>query len=158
MIRSPHWFANKLPSAQRRLTRRLRAATRKTGDDGFVLLESVVSIGLITVVTAALGVFFVTTSQTTNHLRARQEAIQLADSGIEKIRSYAPNSLKTGRDEESVKNQYIAGKAGPAALSDVLKRMSSEPYSIPADDRQSAHQHSFPRLHSARLLVIGRSG
>jgi type II secretory pathway pseudopilin PulG len=94
-------------------------------DGGFVLLESVVAIGVVAVLMAALTTLFITTSQTTNHLRVRQEAIQLADTGVEQIRAYNPASLASGRDAASVATQYNAGVAtgSPAALSTVLNTM-----------------------------------
>lgn len=118
------------PVARRETGRALPKHAAKRSDDGFILLESIVSIGIAAVVMAALTTLFITTSQTTNHLRLRQEAIQLADSGIEEIRAYDPQTLANGRDSNSVSLQYNAGLAlGSTTLSNVLRSMvpSSDP-------------------------------
>jgi type II secretory pathway pseudopilin PulG len=96
----------------RRLHVGLTARRRQSDDDGFVLLESVVAIAVVTVLMAALTALFNSTTSATNHLRIRQGAIQLAESGIEQVRAYAPHSLVTGRDAQSAVSQYQAGLAG----------------------------------------------
>src|SRR6266516_584210 len=98
MIRFRRQLVNRIAALRLPTRRVLRART----DDGFVLLESVISIGLVMVIVAALTALFTTTNQTTSHLRVKQEAIQLADSGIERVNSYTPEELMTGRDAQSV--------------------------------------------------------
>jgi hypothetical protein len=97
---------------------------------------------------AALTTLFITTSQTTNHLRIKQEAIQLGDSGIEQIRAYSPSSLASGRDAATVAAQYNFGIAAttPAALSTVLKTL------VPTSDPNtpSAQAPSTPPACVAR--------
>ncbi|MEO9239749.1 MAG: Ig domain-containing protein, partial [Jatrophihabitantaceae bacterium] len=71
-------------------------------DGGFVLLESIISITLITIIMAALGVFYTSTMQTSNHLRHDQSAAQIADNAIEAVRAIDPTSVLSGRDLASV--------------------------------------------------------
>ncbi|MDQ2749889.1 MAG: Ig domain-containing protein, partial [Actinomycetota bacterium] len=106
-----------------------RGLTRNAGDEGFVLLESIVAIAVVTIVVAGLSALFVSTSQTTNHLRIRQAAIQLADSGVDTVRAYAPGTVQNGRDPDTVEDQYRTGIAStaPSALSAAL-RMVADPY------------------------------
>lgn len=104
---------------------RHRATSRRSGEDGFILLESLLSIALVTVIMGALTTLFITTNQTTTHLRLRQQAIQLADTGIEQARAYSPSVLKAGRDSVSVATQYNAvTSTGSPALYALLHTMS----------------------------------
>ena len=102
-----------------------RRANRRgdAGQDGFILLESIISIGLVSVIMASLTTLFISTGTTTNHLRLRQEAIQLAESALEQVRDYAPNALVTGRDTQSVTQQFATA---PAGVTGVLATMVKE--------------------------------
>ncbi|MGI8665515.1 MAG: putative Ig domain-containing protein [Jatrophihabitans sp.] len=86
-------------------------ARRATADDGFILLESIISITLITVIMAALGVFFTTTIRTSGHLRRDQTASQVADSAVEQVRAIDPTSVISGRDNASVVSENAAAPA-----------------------------------------------
>jgi type II secretory pathway pseudopilin PulG len=61
-----------------------------------VLLESIVSISLITVIMAALAMLFVTVIKVDNQQRAKQAAIQVADSAVGTVRSYHTTDLVPG--------------------------------------------------------------
>jgi hypothetical protein len=117
---------------------RLRRRERSADDGGFVLLESIIAMGLITVIMGGLVTMLTATVQTTNHLRIRQEAIQLADTQVEKIRAHAPTALRTGRDPKSVGDQYNAGTAptAPPELSGMLNTIAtvSDPDPLLAPD------------------------
>ncbi len=127
---------------------RTRLSGRQSGgDDGFVLLESVVSIGLITVMMGALTTLFITTGQTTAHLRARQQAIQLADSAIEQVHAFAPSSLKSGRDAQSVATQYTNGTSTPGTLATMLATMT--PVSDPNATAGAGNLASTPAVAPA---------
>src|SRR5436305_13090179 len=92
----------------------LAALTRRgdAGDGGFILLESMIAITLITLIAAALGTFFVNGVASTNQQRARQFATQVAATALERLRSIPASDLKTGRDQHSVTDQFNA--ASPA--------------------------------------------
>ncbi len=102
---------------------RRRRRDKDADDGGFVLLESIVAMGIVTVIMAALMTLLTTTIKTTSHLRTRQEAIQLADTQIEKIRAFAPTALVTGRNAATVAPQYNDGVAStsPPDLANLLK-------------------------------------
>lgn len=85
------------PLARRLLSRR--------EDDGFTLLESLISITLITVVMGALGMFFVTVVQNLGHNRQAQVAAQLANGALDKVRQIGAASAISGRTEASVEFQ-----------------------------------------------------
>ncbi len=88
-----------------------RRAADRQDDGGFVLLESLIAITLITIIMGAMATFFVNGVTSTNQQRARQAATQLADTAVESIRSLNPSDLVTGRDSASVTTQFGAASA-----------------------------------------------
>lgn len=94
--------------------RDVRAVTRTRagrGEDGFILLESLIAISLITVVMGALASLTINVVSGTNELRARQGAAQLATSAMAAIGAVPATDLITGRDPASVTNQRTAASA-----------------------------------------------
>ncbi|WP_375480183.1 putative Ig domain-containing protein [uncultured Jatrophihabitans sp.] len=90
-----------------------RARRRLSGNDdgGFVLLESIIAIALITVIMAAIGVEYVSGLAAVARQRATQTAAQLADSTLEQMRALEPSDLVTGRGSSSVSTQFNKGNA-----------------------------------------------
>jgi type II secretory pathway pseudopilin PulG len=97
----------------------------RTGRDdrGFVLLESVIAIGLITVIMTAMTTFFVTTMNLSAKQRAQQAAVQLADSGIQKARSLGATGAYAGRNTTAVNTQWATAPATTAPVSTWLTSM-----------------------------------
>jgi type II secretory pathway pseudopilin PulG len=91
-------------SSTDRLPRRLRSWLRRrlAGEGGFILLESVIAISLITVIMSAVGAEYVSGLASADHQRAETTAIQLADSAVDGLRALDPTDLLTGRDQSSV--------------------------------------------------------
>lgn len=81
---------------------------RSSRDDGFILLESIIAIAVITVVMGAVGAEFVSGVAASSQQRTQQVAVQLADSAVEQIRALDPSDLLTGRDKTSVLAQFAA--------------------------------------------------
>src|SRR5664279_1755078 len=71
---------------------------QRANDGGFILLESLVAISVISVIMAAFTTFFVNAISSTTHQRARQAAAQIADSGVETIRALPVSDLVIGHD------------------------------------------------------------
>src|SRR5579875_409394 len=92
---------------RRRLRSRFLPPERRQ-DDGFVLLESIISISLITVIMAALAMLFVTVIQVNNLQRGRQVAVQVADNAVGYLRSLQPSDLVPGRTSAAVSAQWSA--------------------------------------------------
>jgi prepilin-type N-terminal cleavage/methylation domain-containing protein len=86
-----------------------RAAGAGPADAGFTLIETLVSMTLITIVLAALTGLLVTTISVSNRQVGRQVAIQLADDGTERVHALKGSALADGRDQSSVDTQW----AGP---------------------------------------------
>jgi type II secretory pathway pseudopilin PulG len=98
----------------------LRATLRRstaTGDDGFVLLESVIAIAVVTVVMTALTTFFVTTMSSASHQRSQQVAIQLADGAVQQARALGPIGAVAGRTLANVNSQWgsVLGSTTPVS-------------------------------------------
>lgn len=96
---------------------RLPSVTRsdRSGEDGFILLESLIAISLITVVMGALASLTLNVVTGTTELRARQGATQLATSAMATIGSVPATDLLTGRDSASVASQFSAASGTPVA-------------------------------------------
>jgi type II secretory pathway pseudopilin PulG len=70
------------------------------------MVETIVAIAVIMVVMGSLTGYFVSTTRI-NHLQGeRQIAVQLADDAMERVRALKAGALLTGRDKESVENQW----------------------------------------------------
>jgi prepilin-type N-terminal cleavage/methylation domain-containing protein len=70
---------------------------RASDDSGFTLVETIVAIGLISTVMAAVTTFMVESLRATDQQRVKQVAIQLADGAIDLARNIEPTALGAGR-------------------------------------------------------------
>jgi type II secretory pathway pseudopilin PulG len=66
---------------------RHRRHRQPRADGGFVLLEAIVSIALITILMTALTALFVSTMKVTNHQRTNQSAVRLATDLMDQARA-----------------------------------------------------------------------
>ena len=105
-----------------------KAPSRADGsaEDGFVLLESIVSIGLIVIMMAGLTTFFVNVTSVTNVLRAKQAAAMLADQMIDQIRAMQPTDTYAGRTSTSVNAEWLAAPAGVASSLANMTKVSDD--------------------------------
>ncbi|MDQ6851865.1 MAG: putative Ig domain-containing protein, partial [Actinomycetota bacterium] len=87
---------------------------RRAGDGGFILLESVIAISVITVIMSAVGAEFVNGLISTSQQRTQQVAVQVADSAVEQIRALHASDLIVGRDSASVTNQLSVAQSSTA--------------------------------------------
>jgi type II secretory pathway pseudopilin PulG len=92
----------------------LRRRLRPGAEDGFILIESLIAITVITIVMSAVGAEFLGGMIASSQQRAHQVAVQLADSTMEQIQSLDPSDLVTGRDSTSVGSQFDKGVGVPA--------------------------------------------
>jgi hypothetical protein len=114
-------------SAPSRLRTRLSSDNSGPADDGFVLLESIIAIALITVIMTGITMFFTTVVKSTSHERLRQVAVRTVDSTVEQVRGLLPSTILKGRDQQSVQTQYTAGTAtaSPTILRSALLTMTT---------------------------------
>jgi prepilin-type N-terminal cleavage/methylation domain-containing protein len=70
----------------------IAAGTATPREDGFTLLEVLVSLAIISVVLTAMSQFFVRSMSSVNQQGDRQAAVQLASDGMERMRQ-VPGSL-----------------------------------------------------------------
>lgn len=104
-------------------------------DEGFVLLESIISITLITVLMAALTVLFVNAMQATVHQRASQGAIRIATDQIDQARGLSYSGALSGRDRSSVQAQF---DAAPSKVLAALSSRSDQAYDPDASNGSGA--------------------
>src|SRR5689334_17063015 len=119
----------------RRAVATLRSRLRRVQrDGGFILLESVIAISLITVVMSAVGVEYVAGLVHSNHQRSMATAVQLADSAMEDLRALHPSDLLTGRDQISV----VAERNALSAISSVSTWIDTTPGNLAYDRSASS--------------------
>ena len=119
----PRGPATRVRVTDRRITNWLAnrpRSERRPGDAGFVLLETLVSIGLISVVMAAFTTFFVSAVMSTNNQRATQTATRIANSAMESLRALPASDPVIGHDASSVLTQFAAA---PPAVTPWLQGM-----------------------------------
>ena len=125
-----------LDRGRRRVAQRL---ARRAGDDrGFILLESIIAISLVTIIMGALGAEYVTDLLTTSHQRAEKVAVQLADTAVEGLRALHPSDLLTGRDRTSVVTERNALTAIPAVSSWIASSSGVLAYDLSASSGGSS--------------------
>ena len=116
----PSLFVRRLGDARRGP----RARPHSRGEDGFILLESIVAISLITVIMAALATFTINAVNVTGEQRARQAAAQLATAEMSKLRSFPASEVVAGRTQAAVQLQIEAGTKN-TALEPFLRSMTN---------------------------------
>ena len=94
-------------------------------EGGFVLLESLVTIALITVIMTALTTFFITAMSSTSRQRSEQSATQIANSAMETVRGYGAQRAVSDRDSASVNGQFSSALAGSTRMTPWLGEMSA---------------------------------
>src|SRR5664279_3868080 len=94
--------------AANRLRRWMVRRRHSAADGGFILLESIIAMAIITLIMSAVGAEFVNGMISTSQQRAQQVAVQLADSAMEQVRALHPSDLLGGRDRASVTAQFSA--------------------------------------------------
>lgn len=85
----------------------------RADDRGFILLESIVAIVIITILMTALTTMFITTMHATTNQRGAQNAIRIATDEIDQARGLSYSGALAGRDKTSVLAQF---GAAPAAV------------------------------------------
>jgi prepilin-type N-terminal cleavage/methylation domain-containing protein len=70
---------------------------RRTGDEGFTLIEALVAIALITIVGTSFTIFLTGTTRISHHESIRDTAAQVAAGGMERARSMRGAALLAGR-------------------------------------------------------------
>jgi prepilin-type N-terminal cleavage/methylation domain-containing protein len=79
-------------------------------EDGFSLLETLVSISIVSIVMASVATFYVQTLAAVGKQRDVQTATQLAVDATERLRALQGTAVTAGRDEDSVGAQWQYAK------------------------------------------------
>lgn len=121
-------ISRSIGTVRARTEQRLRARferVRRGGDAGFILLESLIAITLITVIMSAVGAEYVASLAASNRSRLQNVAAQLGESTLEQMRAAVPTSrgtssdpstLLTGRTKALVDTEYQALSAYPQVV------------------------------------------
>ena len=117
-----------------------------TSEDGFTLLEAVVSISLLVIIVGALGMFSVTAINTTSYQRQRQAAVQVANSVLATARAMPAASLPTGRTPVLTNDQF---DNAPPAVKPWLLPMN------PLSDSSGASTAQFPMSSTTTINNTG---
>jgi len=90
-------------------------------DEGFSVIEVMVSLTLLTVTMAAMGPFLVRSFLVVGQQRADQAAIELANSAVEQVRALKGRALLSGRAEGKSTDQWQeAYDTGPEVIKSYL--------------------------------------
>ena len=93
---------------------------RPSPDEGFTLVETLVSIAVIGIAMTALVTFFTSTVAVSNQQRGKLAAVQLADSATEQVHSVRGSTITAGRDKASSDAQWINPVVGVAGFLDAM--------------------------------------
>ncbi len=97
----------------RTVLRRQWRRGRPTGDAGFTLIESVVSLAIIGLVMAALSAFFIRGTSTNLRQGDMQAAVRVATDAMEQARLLQGAALVAGRSQAAVTTQWVAPGVAP---------------------------------------------
>ncbi|MDO9377437.1 MAG: putative Ig domain-containing protein [Nocardioidaceae bacterium] len=121
---------------RRRAALRLARGRQARGDDegGFILLEVMIALTLITVIMAAVSMEYVNAVVVSSHQRSSVAASQLASTAMSELRAIDPSNLLTGRrlvDVTAQRNEL-------AAIPKVARWISSDPAKLAYDGSATA--------------------
>ncbi|MEU4556976.1 Ig domain-containing protein [Actinoplanes sp. NPDC023936] len=93
-------------------------------DDGFTMIETIISIAVISIVMLSLTQYFTQTMRINSYQGDRLAAIAVANSAMERVRGLKVAAIVSGRDQASVAYQWdpARGLIGPVA--DLLDEMT----------------------------------
>ncbi len=84
------------------------------GDGGFILLESIIAITVITIVMGAVGAEFVSGMISSSQQQTKQGAVRVADTAVEQLNSLHASDLLGGRTCPAVSAQLAAASTAVA--------------------------------------------
>jgi prepilin-type N-terminal cleavage/methylation domain-containing protein len=100
-------------------------------DEGFTLLETLISLVIIATVLLSTGVFLVQSFSSTRYQSERQAAVQIATDAMEKLRAMPPSTLLAGRDQANVlsaiHNSWNAAQTAEPTLWNYLRDLERVP-------------------------------
>jgi type II secretory pathway pseudopilin PulG len=91
-------------------------------EDGFLLVEAVVAVSVVTIVMSALVALLVTVTRSTDQQRSSQVAAHIAVGALDRARGVGAAGAVSGRDQSSATTQFTRTPASldyPATSSDV---------------------------------------
>jgi prepilin-type N-terminal cleavage/methylation domain-containing protein len=101
-----------------------RRHARRAADDGFTLLETIVSIAMISIVTAGLTTFYTQSKASTSLQSQTQVANQLASTAMEQVSLLPGAALVSGRPASCVSSQWQAPAPGVSTYLAQMQQMA----------------------------------
>ncbi|WIM98368.1 prepilin-type N-terminal cleavage/methylation domain-containing protein [Actinoplanes oblitus] len=86
---------------------------RSADDDGFTLVEVIVSIALVSIVLTSMTAFFVRGQILGEHYAGRQDGVRVATTALERAGGLGGDAVLTGRDQAGVLAQAVVPGAEP---------------------------------------------
>ncbi len=83
-------------------------------DEGFTLVETMVSIPIIAATIVTMGLFLVQTNAVGGRQSDTQAAVQVAAAAMERVAQLSGDALIQGRDQASVQSQWTSPQPGVA--------------------------------------------
>ncbi|MFI5898198.1 putative Ig domain-containing protein [Actinoplanes sp. NPDC051513] len=125
-------------------------------DDGFTVVEVLVSITIMSMVMLALSSSFIVTVRFTRQQGDKQTAMQAADDAMERARAIQVSSLISGRDQQGTNDQLQAAAAGVPNISSVLNGQTADNVTVPYDTTANVGDGANAAVPTvARTLSIG---
>jgi prepilin-type N-terminal cleavage/methylation domain-containing protein len=126
-------------------------APRRSPDDGFTLVEVLISIMVIGVVMTSLTAFFANSLSITNQQRGKQAAAQVLDGAMERVRALKGSGIAAGRDKQTSDQQWNNPVAGVATyLADMVEAYDST--AVAGDGATKASLPTAPLLAAVNGL------
>jgi prepilin-type N-terminal cleavage/methylation domain-containing protein len=136
---------------------RPRRRAREHADEGFTLLETIISIAMISVVTASLTMFYTQSNGSTAQQSQTQVANQLASTAMEQVSLLPGTALVFGRPSTCVSSQWTAASAVPGVPAYLAQMQQVSDVSLGSIACQSAQlsAESLPTTQTATSTVNG---
>lgn len=136
--------------SQRPAPRRL--FQRALGDDGFSLLEVLVSLMVIGTLMAGTAPFLIKSVSVVSQQRTEQVAVELAGDALERARALTPSSLLAGRGVTAMRNQL---SAAPAEVKNVLDQSQLDAASLLATATDVLAGTTAPLPTTSLAVTVG---
>jgi prepilin-type N-terminal cleavage/methylation domain-containing protein len=114
---------------------------RATNDDGFSMVEMMVSLLIIAIVSSASIAFFVDNIRSVNNQRQHQEAVFVADQQLESVQSLPIAKLVTGRTQAEVNALFLTPAATALNITGQDDTTSAGDYDATATGANCAASH-----------------
>jgi hypothetical protein len=143
-----------------RFVRRVKEIARSRNDDGFLLMEAVIAISVVTIVMSALTALLVTVTQVTDHQRDDQTAARIAVASLDRVRAIGAAGAVSGRDLSSATAQFDwtpASADHPATATDVAPWLADMSIAADSASAPGTGSHAAVPTSAVAQVINGRT-